>query len=482
MLTYSFENLNDMSLYEYIYECIKNDILSGVLTAGEKLPSKRTFAKNHNISVITVENAYGQLMAEGFIYSMPKKGYFVSDIKSLNIGRMSKSDHTDLIKSDNNSLKNNYVTIHDLSRSDTIFADFVNNHTSVSSFPFSQWAKIMRKILTYDNEELLKNPPPGGVSELRIAISEHLKDFRGITVSPEQIIIGAGTEYLYGLLIQLLGRKKIYAVENPGYRKIQKIYEANDVCCLNIPMDKDGIILEALKMSDTDVLQISPSHHFPTGIVTPISRRYGLLEWANEKEGRYIIEDDYDSEFRLQGRPIPALMSIDVSEKVIYFNTFTKSLSSTIRISYMILPMHLLKKFHETLSFYACTVSNFEQYALAAFISDGFFEKHINRMRGYYRNLRDTLLSEIKSSTLSEYVTIKEEDSGLHFLMEIRTLKSDSELKECALKNGINISFLTDYYSEPDNNAMHTAIINYSGLSENDIKEAVTRLARAFSQ
>ena len=265
------------------------------------------------------------------------------------------------------------------------FADFISNRTNHENFPFSVWAKLVREMVSGESATLLQPPPVGGIPELRKAIADHLYAFRGIGVSPEQIIIGAGTEYLYGLLIQLFGNTAIYAIEDPGYAKISKIYESHGVRVRHIPMDENGIRTEVLEASASDILHLSPSHHYPTGIVTSISRRYELLGWASKSEKRYIIEDDYDSEFRLLGRPIPALQSIDVMDKVIYMNTFSKSLSSTIRISYMVLPEKLLKMFYAKLGFYSCTVSNFEQYTLARFISGGYFEKHINRMRNYYR-------------------------------------------------------------------------------------------------
>lgn len=215
-------------------------------------------------------------------------------------------------------------------------------------------------------------------------------------IAPEQIIIGAGTEYLYGLLIELLGYDKNYCLEEPGYRKISQIYSSHQVKTCHAALDECGIQIEELERLNAQIVHISPSHHFPTGILMPIGRRYELLGWASKDETRYIIEDDYDSEFRLSGKPIPTLQSIDVLEKVIYINTFTKTLASTIRISYMVLPMHLVRLFHEKLSFYSCTVSTFEQYTLAHFIQEGYFEKHINRMRSYYQKKRNLLLDAIK--------------------------------------------------------------------------------------
>ena len=413
MLTYSFVDLGSDSLYEHLYKSIKNDIINGKLRAGDKLPSKRSFAKNLNISTITVENAYAQLMAEGYIYSIPKKGYFISEVKSFKEAKAREKRETVL----------------PVPEEPHYFADFISNRTNHENFPFSVWAKLVREMVSGESATLLQPPPVGGIPELRKAIADHLYAFRGIGVSPEQIIIGAGTEYLYGLLIQLFGNTAIYAIEDPGYAKISKIYESHGVRVRHIPMDENGIRTEVLEASASDILHLSPSHHYPTGIVTSISRRYELLGWASKSEKRYIIEDDYDSEFRLLGRPIPALQSIDVMDKVIYMNTFSKSLSSTIRISYMVLPEKLLKMFYAKLGFYSCTVSNFEQYTLARFISGGYFEKHINRMRNYYRNQRDMLLESIRKSSLQGQIEIKEENAGLHFLMEISTEMTDEALE-----------------------------------------------------
>ena len=290
MLTYSFVDLGSDSLYEHLYKCIKNDIMNGKLKSGDKLPSKRSFAKNLDISTITVENAYAQLMAEGYIYSMPKRGYFVSEVKTFSEKRPERAEYLPETPKEMN-----------------YYADFISNRTSHANFPFSIWAKLTREVLSGEDLTLLLPPPAGGIMELRKAIADHLYQFRGIAVSPEQIIIGAGTEYLYGLLIQLFGNEAVYAIEDPGYQKIAQIYTSHGVKVCYIPMDESGVRTEILEDSGADILHLSPSHHYPTGTVTPISRRYELLGWASKSERRYIIEDDYDSEFRLLGRPIPAL-------------------------------------------------------------------------------------------------------------------------------------------------------------------------------
>lgn len=480
MLTYSFENTGSDSMYEYLYKCIRDDILKHNLTNGYKLPSKRNFAKNLGISTITVENAYEQLIAEGYIYSIPKKGYYVSDISQILIPAYEnefKERNADI------SVKSPvYKNLHIKSNpSDNCFADLASNRINADNFPFYTWSKLMKEIMADRRDALLQPSPSEGIYELRAAICSHLKEFRGMNVHPEQIIIGAGTEYLYTLIIQLLGRDKTFAVEDPGYEKIRKIYNSNNVKCVSIPIDEEGVNIDALKTGNANILHLSPSHHYPTGIVTPIGRRYEILGWALNCESRYIIEDDYDSEFRLLGKPIPSLESIDVSGKVIYMNTFTKTLSPTIRISYMVLPVQLMQLFKEKLNFYACTVSNFEQYTLAAFINKGYFEKHINRTRILYRRQRDMFIDAINKSPLSSIITIHEENAGLHFLLHANTTLSDEKLIERAMQRGLKISCLSEYYADKSLAIDHTLVINYSALSDDKINESIDKLYQCLT-
>ena len=464
VLTYSFENIESESMYEHLYRCIKQDILQKKLKSGEKLPSKRTFAKNLGVSTITVESAYAQLVAEGYLYTLPKRGYYVCDLE--------KGDEPPPPRP-KQELPRQPVRR-------TYWADFVGSSVAKDMFPFSVWVKLLRDVTAGEDEAtLLTDTSAGGIRQLRQAISDHLYQFRGMSIDPEQIVVGAGTEYLYSVLIQLLGRDRGYAMEDPGYLRLSKIYEKNDVRVCHIPMDASGIIPEKLEESGAEILHITPSHHFPTGIVMPVSRRYEFLSWASKGENRYIIEDDYDCEFRLSGRPIPTLQSIDVMEKVIYINTFSKSLAPAFRISYLVLPKHLVTRFYETLGFYSGTVSCLEQMTLARFLSEGYFEKHINRMRNHYRTVRDKLLGEISRSPLAGRVRISEENAGLHFLMEVDTNRSDQEIVQAAEGEDLRISFVSQYYFDTANCRPHVLVMNYSGLEEDRIPEAVDRLCRA---
>lgn len=464
VLTYTLSSADSVPLYEQLVSCLREDILSGRLPPGAHLPSKRSFAGNLGVSSITVEAAYGRLMDEGYVFSEPKRGYFVAPFTHPD-AHAPASRPTDLR----------------LPPKEKAFSlDLSGNRTPPERFPFSVWTHLLRETVNDRSSELLIPSPCGGVRELRLAIAWHLKSFRGMNVDPDQIVVGAGTEYLYGLLIQLLGAERVFCLEDPGYRKIAQIYASYRAACRWAPMDGSGITVSGLISAGADVAHISPTHHFPTGITMPITRRYELLSWADERPGRYIIEDDYDSEFRLTGRPIPSLQSIDEHGRVIYMNTFSKSIASTIRISYMVLPPALANEYYSRLSFYSCTVSTFEQYTLARFISDGYFEKHLNRMRLYYARLRKQLLRQIAESPLAGRVDVQERDSGLHFLLKLDTRRPDPELRELLASKGVNLLPISAYYRNPDNAPEHTFIFNYSSLDSSVLDQALPALAECI--
>ena len=341
-------------------------------------------------------------------------------------------------------------------------------------FPFSVWSRLQREVMLDYGEQLLLPMPNQGIWELRQAIARHLADFRGMQVSPEQILVGAGGDFLYNLIIQLLGRDKIFAVEEPGYGKIRKIYSAGGVTCLSAAMDDLGVRPDSL--GDARVLHISPSHHFPTGLVTPVNRRMELINWAIQHDG-YIIEDDYDSEFRFDARPVPAMQSLDPSGRVIYMNSFSKSLAPSIRISYMVLPWGLLETFRQELSFYGCTVPSFEQYTLARFLNRGHFEKHINRMRKFYKTRRNRVMKLLQNCPFSDRLTILEQDAGLHFLLKVDTTLSDRELAEVLWAAGIRIHALSHYYHTADARDSHCLVVNYAGISEDVLEQVLGQIS-----
>ena len=446
MLTYELKKAPGVPLYEALYRCIRGDILSGGLKAGEKLPSKRALAQHLEVSKITVETAYSQLLAEGYICSREKVGYFVEAVEHP----LHRLTPVQPVKPEEKP-----EPVLDLTA------------TGTEHFPFSVWTKLQREVILDYGEQLLQPIPHQGIPELRQAIAAHLAAFRGMHVEPENILIGAGTDFLYNLLIQLLGREKTYAVEEPGYAKIRRIYGAGGVKCISAPMDERGVRPDALAMAD--VLHFSPSHHFPTGLVTPMSRRQELLTWARERNG-WIIEDDYDSEFRFDAHPMSAMQSLD-RDRVIYMNSFSKTLAPSIRISYLVLPAGLMARFKEKLGFYSCTVASFEQYTLARFLSRGHFEKHINRMRKFYKNRRNKVISALKTCAFSDRITILEQDAGLHFLVKADTVRSDRELAELLAQSGVRIKPISSYYHLPDGKDTHLFVVNYSVLDEDRLEQ-----------
>ncbi len=455
MLTYELKKSPGVPLYEALYRCIRADILSGILTPGTKLPSKRTLAANLKVSKITVEGAYDQLLAEGYLRSVEKVGYFVEDTAHP-VPPVSA------------------VCVPTPKKQEAPYLDLTGG--GAVRFPFSVWSRIQRQVMLDYSRQLLLPLPNRGIPELRRAIADHLADFRGLHVDPEHILIGAGTDFLYNLLIQLLGRDKTYAVEEPGYSKIRRIYAAGGVSCISAPLDTFGVRPEALEQAQ--VLHISPFHHFPTGLVTPVNRRQELLDWAAQAPDRYIIEDDYDSEFRFAAHPMPAMRSMDRRARVIYMNTFSKSLAPSIRISYMVLSEPLMAEFQEKLGFYSCTVPSFEQYTLARFLAQGHFEKHINRMRKAYRSTRNRLVEILTRCPLAKHLTIQEENAGLHFLVTLDTaLSGDALVARCG-KAGLQVQTLAGFYHQdcpPD--AHRTLVVNYSGLRDEDLDKLEQLLA-----
>ena len=465
MLTYDLTK-TDGPLYKCLYECIKNDISQGKLSSGEKMPSKRTLAKNLGVSTITVENAYDQLIGEGYMFARPKKGYFIADVSDIRV--IKAPVHKEL-------------SIKLPPEQDESIFDFSSNRTDSGNFPFSIWAKLMRETISLREQELLSVSPCGGVRELREAIASHLSSFRGMNVDPDQIIVGAGTEYLYGLLVKLLGTDKVYCVEDPGYKKISQIYECNNAKCLPVQMDEQGISVELIKKANAQIAHISPTHHFPTGITMPVNRRYELLAWANESNDRYIIEDDYDSEFRMNGHPIPPILSIDACEKVIYINTFSKSLTSTIRISYMVLPETLLPAYEENGRCFSATVSKTDQKILEEFMRSGAFERHLNRMRAQYKGKHDLLIRLLKE--FGREYTVSGENAGVHVLVHLPRGLSEAEAVQRAKEDGVRVYGLERYCigAAADPAQGGTVLLGYAGLSEEEIAEAAAILKKCWN-
>ncbi|MDO4501020.1 MAG: PLP-dependent aminotransferase family protein [Erysipelotrichaceae bacterium] len=458
MLTYTIPEDLNKPLYQYIYECIAFDIKNHNIKADEKLPSKRTLAKQLAVSLITIENAYEQLLSEGYIYSIEKKGYYVSEIETFQSNREVKVEKEE-------ELSNPYLI------------DLSSTNLNSSYFPFSTFSKITRKVLSEERESILRPAEYNGVLKLREAISKHLNEYLGMKVSSKQIVIGSGSEHLYSLLIQFFG-KKHYALENPGHKAIASVYQRNELKHSFIDMDDKGINIKALKEADADIVHVSANHHYPTGITMPISRRYELLRWA-KNNNKFIIEDDYDSELRLKGRPISPLFALDNNDTVIYLNTFSITLAPSFRIAYMVLPESLLSEYKEKMKVYHCTVPVLDQLILSEFISSKAFERHLNRSKKRYRDLKNEFLNELKNTAFYKDLDISEADSGLHLLIKYPYEISDKKAKEIAKSKGLKVSMLSDFYQKKKDS--HTLLIRYVSLHEDSLQIAILSLIDLLS-
>ena len=501
MLTYDLKKEpGGLPLYEQLYRCIREDILTGRLPTREKLPSKRLLAEHLHLSVITVVNAYERLTAEGFLESRQRQGYFVAPTNGMTAGSLSASaaetgagggaGHPAGIAAAQTTgslaapISGNAgaepTTPGSPAPSVPCTLDLETNSTARTHFPFSVWARLMRRMLTDPHQDLLSRPSFSGTPALREAIAEHLYRFRGLSVDPECVLVGSGTEYLYGMLIHLLGRDRVYGLETPGYPKTAAVYRAEGVSPCLLPHSSDAPALHLLRGDRNEVLHISPSHHFPTGTVLSPAGRTACLSWLAAGRDRLIIEDEYDSEFRMTGKPMPPLCAIDRSGRVIYLNTFSKTIAPSVRIGYMVLPAPLMAQAREKLGFYTCPVSSFLQYTLADFIRQGYFERHINRMRTFYRGVRDALLRAFTAPALSRFCSVHEEDAGLHFLLRMTLPCTDRELVALFSRAGIRIAPLSAY-TAAQNRDTRTLVVHYSGADPAAIAPATDRLAQLLS-
>ena len=342
--------------YLALYRELKDKILSGQYIPNQKLPSKRVLADRYGFSVITVEKALFLLMEEGYITSKEKSGYFVSPLELLPTGNTKKT---------------------------ATYPPLEEPAGKAPQFEYALWFKTVRKVLGEQGERLFIKSPNQGTVALRNALSDYLLRYRGMAADPRRIIIGSGSEQLYETVVKLLGKDITYGIEDPSYEKIEAVYKAEGVTVKKLAMGRDGITHQALFGDDVGVLHVTPFQSYPSGVTASAAKRYEYIQWA--KDEKFIIEDDFNSEFFLPGNPIESLFSMDQHQWVIYMNTFSKSISPAIRIGYLILPEVLLPRYEKLLGNFSCTVPVLDQYILAEFLQSGDFERHLNRMR---RNMK----------------------------------------------------------------------------------------------
>lgn len=463
-LLISLDGHSRKPLYEQIYSFIKEEILQGRMAAGERLPSSRALARQVAVSRSTVDLAYAQLTSEGYLVSLPCKGYFVGDVTELyHLAGMQEEG-----QARKRSLRKTYRYDFELSGIDR------------DGFPLNAWRKISRNILAEENPALFRLGDPQGEWELRETIASYLHHARGVNCQPDQIVMGAGNDFLLMLLSVLLGRDKVIAMENPTYRSAYQCFKSLGHRVLAIPQDDFGIEPKELEESGAPVAYVMPSHQFPMGTVMPIRRRMQLLAWAAREEGRYLIEDDYDSEFRYKGKPIPALQGYDSHERVIYLGTFSKSLAPSIRISYMVLPKSLLEIYEQKGRCFSATISRTDQKILETFLREGYFERHLNRMRALYKGKHDLLLRQLRR--VSGVSKVSGENAGLHLLVYLDQGLGEEEAIRRAAEEEVRIYGLSQYDIGEEQSDKGRVILGYGSLTEEEICKACERLRKAWSR
>lgn len=447
----------DAPLYEQLYRHIASAIQSGVLLPGEKLPSKRRLCALAGVSMSTVETAYSLLAAEGYVLARPRSGYVCADL--LPPAPAAPVSAPEAIPAPPSS---RWAYNCSTSGVDT------------SVFPFSSWARITKEAV-YENPGLLQRGHPQGDLPLRTALAGLLAQYRGVRCAPEQVVVGAGADYLLSLLLQLLPEQKAIALEDPGYPAAYAAAALHGREAVPIPVDQEGMDPEALTASGAGLSYITPSHQFPLGVTMPAGRRSRLLHWAAAQPDRWLIEDDYDSEFRYSSRPIPALQGLDRAGRVVYMGTFSRSIAPAIRVAYMILPPELLERYRNTFSHGACTVSRFEQESLRRFLAQGLYGRHLRRTGNLYRKkcaLFTEALLEIPG------VAISGADAGLHFLVTLSRL-SETELVGRAAAKSVGIHPLSRYYHKAPPRPS-TVVLGFAGLREEELREAAALLREAW--
>ena len=482
-LTVLLEENGKEPLYEQIYRHIREEIRQGKIKAGEKLPSTRLLAGHLGVSRSTTQLAYDQLIAEGYLSAVPCKGYFAAGVEGL----------CEISSEKKNSFDKQ-------TEQERCRYDFSTRGIDADGFPSGRWKKLAREVLSEVDTELFTHGDSQGEQRLREAIRDYVYSARGVNCRPEQILIGAGSEYLLMLINQIIGEKSVIAMENPTYMQAYRVFCGLGHQVIPISMDEQGIDISELKQSNASLAYVMPAHQFPTGKIMPLGRRLELIAWAAAEEGRYIIEDDYDSEFRYRGRPIPSLQGYDRNGRVIYLGTFSRSIAPGIRVSFLVLPEKLLERYRQFCGFYATTVSRIDQEILARFIQEGYYERHLNRMKGVYRAKHDLLLELLKP--FQTRFLIRGENAGIHVLLEerscegsdhplpedggneIRTDRQSVLLREAWLVSqaercGVRVYGTSRYYVEGQAKTA-TILLGFARMRAEEIREAVKLLAEAW--
>lgn len=444
------DNNSSVPAYEQIYMYIREEIKSGRLKCGDSLPSSRALAEYLQFSRSTILMAYDQLVAEGYIESVPQKGYYVMQMD----GDFSGDVHENVQEGGHTDRPDRY---------DIVFSP---DGIETSKFPYIEWRRISRQVFEPENEELFNSGEAQGDEGLREVVADYLMKSRGARADAEHIILGSGNENLLMIINMIIDTESVFAMENPAYMKSYKLIRGMGRKIVPVSMDEDGIAVSELEKTGASIAYVTPSHQYPLGTIMGIRRRLELIAWARKKDDRYIIEDDYDSEFRYKGKPIPALQGNDDAGKVIYIGTFSKSISPAIRISYMVLPEQLYIRYLKIKSFCSNTVSRIDQKTVEIFIRSGGYERHLNRMRKIYKAKHDIMLGELREWK-NTYVS--GENSGAHMVLKIDNGMDESMLVRLAADNGIKVYPLADYYIDGADYDTPSVLLGYARLDENEI-------------
>lgn len=457
-MTIPLNPTSEQPMYQQIYYYIRQQIQSGKMLPNTKLPSSRLLSEHLQVSRSTIVSAYEQLIAEGYLESRKGSGVYVLEIDSL-VTLPKKSKSIDMKQTTKRS----------------IYAyDFSPRGIDLDSFPYNTWRKITRETLNDNHRELFTVGDSKGELNLRHAIARYLYAARGVQCSENQIIVGAGMEYLLLLLNQILEHDGPIAMETPTYIQAWRVFQSLGHPVVPISLDGSGMKMEELYQSNASIAYVMPSHQYPTGIVMPIKRRMELLAWTSQAQNRYLIEDDYDSEFRYKGKPIPSLQGADNYDKVIYIGTFSKSIAPAIRISYMVLPKSLLEKYYEKCSFYTSTVSRIDQEIVCRFLQEGYYERHLNKMRAIYKNKHDVLLGCLKD--FSDDFWISGEDAGLHILLTSKKNITEKELIHRAEMQKVRVYGMSAYEIGKIKKESCTVILGYANMTEETIQNGMAHL------
>lgn len=452
-------------LYVQLYEHIKLDIMNGTLHTGTKLPSIRNLAQHLHVSRNTVESAYQQLLAEGYIISKPKSGMYVNKLE-LDIIRRKTPPSPDFYETPSPTPSVNVI-------------DFEYGSVDMSAFPMKQWKKYSNQAYKQEMKESTSYSHHKGEYFLRQEIAAYLYQARGVYCSPEQIIITSGTQHSLNLLCEtVLKHCDHFAIENPGYDRARYVFENHGFRVTPIFLDKDGLSVEKLRTSGANIVYVTPSHQYPKGMVMPFNRRLELLQWAEETKG-YIIEDDYDGEFRYEGKPIPALKELDQHESIIYLGTFSKMLLPSLRISYIVLPQRLVQAHDALFEAYISTVPRVIQHTLYSFMKEGEWDRHVRRMRLLYQK-KHRLLVDSLMYYLGDKIEIIGEKAGLHLLIKINVPLTETELIEKAETFGVRVYSIDKYRLWPEEEETPLLLLGFSQISIAQIEEGVKRLKEAW--